>query len=315
MKWNILYIIFILWPILSPLGLIGQIDPYEYLNLNIHAQKEKNLLLIETFTTDKSDNSEYKKKYLSSREEYNEDGLRSLNLFFNPDASLHSKIVAFYPDSITEKNIFQQSGGFIDSAVFKFSNDGRRLYEVWYWGENQSRDTLLFSYNAKKQLTKVYRKYDWETKWDTLFYGMEGLLSKAVYYSEDNGLQKQVDFLFMPDSTLLKTSTRNPDRLIIEEEFFIYNNLGQIHHSLTKLYPEGKALEDPPQMKSRYRYYKNGQLKSITQVLSTPKKRRKSVTKIKYNKKGQLTLRHEKNKSAGINKKIQKIYTLRRDKK
>lgn len=310
----IFYISFII-TLLSPIWGFGQIDPYEYLNLNIRAQDSTNLLLIETYTQDKSKNSEYKKKYLSSREEYNEKGLRSLNLFFNPDASLHSKIVAFYPDSVTEKNIFQQSGGFIDSAIFKFSVDGRRLSEVWYWGENQSRDTLLFSYNQKLQLSKVHRKYDWETKWDTLFYSIEGFLDKAVFYSKDNGLQKQLDFLFMPDSTLLKTSTRNSDRLIIEEEFFIYNNVGQIHHSLTKLYPEGKALEDPPRMKSQYRYYKNGQIKSITQVLSTKKKKRKSVTKIKYNKQGQLILRHEKNKSAGINKCIEKVYTIRKEKK
>lgn len=312
---NFVFHISFLFTLLSPILGFGQIDPYEYLNLNIRVQDSTNLLLIESYTRDKSKNSEYKKKYLSSREEYNQEGLRSLNLFFKPDASLHSKIVAFYPDSVTEKNIFQQSGGFIDSAVFKFSKDGRRLSEVWYWGENQSRDTLLFSYNQKLQLTKVHRKYDWEEKWDTLFYSTESLLNKAVFYSKDNGLQKQVDFLFMLDSSLLKTSTRNSDRLIIEEEFFIYNNIGQIHHSLTKLYPEGKALEDPPQMKSRYRYYKNGQLKSITQVLSRRKKKRQSVTKIKYNKKGQITLRHEKNKSAGINKLIQKVYTIRKEKK
>jgi len=296
--------IVLLFAILVAAPLQAQVDAYAYLGLKLAPQEVTNIRLKETYVINTSKDSKFKEKYLFSREEYNEQGRRSLNLFFKPDASLESKIVAFYPDSTKEINIFQQKGEVVDSAVFLFHPDGRRKMEVWYWGDNCSTDSLLFSYNARKQLSKVFRRYDWDEKWDTLFYKADGSLDKAIFYSKADGLQKQVDFLFSPDSFLLKTASRNRDRLIVEEEYFFYDKKGRLDYTTTRYFPDGEEKPETPRLTSRYSYWRNGELKRVKKVLSSKKKKRISVSILKYNRSGRLIYQRDRNKSEGIDSKI-----------
>ena len=296
--------IVLLFAILVVGPLQAQVDAYSYLGLKLAPQEVTNIRLKETYVINKSKGAKFKERYLFSREEYNEQGKRSLNLFFKPDASLESKIVAFYPDSTKEINIFQQKGEVVDSAVFLFHPDGRRKMEVWYWGDNCSTDSLLFSYNARKQLSKVFRRYDWDEKWDTLFYKVDGSLDKAIFYSKADGLQKQVDFLFSPDSFLLKTASRNRDRLIIEEEYFFYDKKGRLDYTTTRYFPDGEEKAETPRLTSRYSYWRNGELKRLKKVLSSKNKKRISVSVLKYNRSGRLIYQRDRNKSAGIDSKI-----------
>ncbi|MCP4438469.1 MAG: hypothetical protein GY810_05950 [Aureispira sp.] len=289
----------------------AQINPYDYLKLNVYKKDMSALVLKETYTINKSKNSEHKKKFLSAREEYDEEGRTALTLCFDPEGDMTSKIITYYPTASSEKNIFQQRGSFLDSVVYRFNAEGLRMMEVWHWGESRSEDTISYSYNRKKQLTGVTMRYGWDTKRDTLIY-KDGLLQKALTYSSDLGLQKEVDFVYGYDSTLIKANLLNSQRLVVEEEFFYYNNKGQVHKSIAKYYPDGEELLAPPNMVAKYKYYPNNKFKEITKTVFNEKGKKTSVTKLTYTPEGHLMKEQNKNDKEGINKTTVVNYTIRK---
>lgn len=289
----------------------AQINPYDYLKLNVYKKDASALVLKETYTVDKSKDSEHKKKFLSAREEYDEEGRTALTLCFNPEGDMTSKIITYYPTAAIEKNIFQQRGSFLDSVVYRFNSVGLRMMEIWHWGETQSKDTVFYTYNPKKQLTGVLMRYGWDTKRDTLIY-RNGRLQKALTYSAEMGLQKEVDFVYGYDSSLIKANLLNSQRLVVEEEFFFYNNKGLVNKSIAKYYPDGTEATETPTMIAKYKYYSNNKFKEIIKTHFNADGKKTSVTKLNYTPEGHLLKEQNRNDKEGIDKTTVIDYTIRK---
>lgn len=294
------------------LGMSQSVDVYDYLSVNNHQQDYSKLVLKETYVQDKSKQSPYKKRFLHSREEFDVYGRTSLNLFYDPYGKMEAKVIMFYPQYLVEKGIFKQKQGYIDSAVYLYHKDGQRDREIWYWGENSTQDTFSYSYNTKKQLTGVRKNYDWDTKRDTFIYNNNQRLSKAITYSEVHGMQKEVQFVYGFDSILLKINTLNRHKLVIEEEFFFYNKKGQVSKTISKYYPEGNEIIDPPRMITKKTYYGNGTLKQILKKYYNRQEKQVSISDILYTPLGYMKKRFDKNKRDGIWKKTVVQYTIQK---
>lgn len=300
--------------LLSVSPIWSQIDIYKYLKINHLAQPYSLLLLKETYSTDRSKDSPYKKRYLISREEYDLQGRPSLNIYYDPEGKMTSKVIFFYPNRQQEKGIFKQKGEFMDSVVYQYDTRGQRLSEIWYWGENRTSDTVQYRYHAGGQLSKIWRKYDWDTKWDTLLYKGR-LVDKCISYSRRGGMQKEVQLLYLPDSSLLKTNTINAARMVIEEEFFFYNKKGLIGKSIVKLYPEGNEIIDPPQRITYWKYHSNGQLRRTVRTDYSRAHKAVGRTVQRYLSSGYLAFQSEINRRDGIHKKIEIDYTIQKNRK
>lgn len=321
MNWTLLYLLSMNWlKILLSISFCwlnllatAQINPYDYLKLNVYKKDASALVLKETYTVDKSKESEHKKKFLSAREEYDEEGRTALTLCFDPEGDMTSKIITYYPTASVEKNIFQQRGSFLDSVVYRFNSIGLRMMEIWHWGETRSQDTILYTYNPKRQLTGVVMRYGWDNKRDTLIY-RDGRLQKALTYSAEMGLQKEVDFVYGYDSSLIKANLLNSQRLVVEEEFFFYNNKGQVHKSIAKYYPEGRdETTNPPTMQAKYKYYSNNKFKEVVKTHFNEDGKKTSVTKLSYTPEGHLMKEQNRNNSEGIDKTTVVNYTIRKN--
>lgn len=297
---------------LFALPIRAQVDVYSYLKVSNKAQKRSLLLLKETYSIDKSKESVYRKKFLLSREEYDVEGRPSLNIYYDHKGQMTSRIIHFYPQRGQEKCIFKQQGEFLDSVLYTYNNDGYRLKEIWYWGENKTSDTLIYYYNTNTQLAKIQKKYDWDTKRDTFLY-KNGLLDKFITYSQRGGMQKEVQFLYLPDSSILKTNTLNSAKMIIEEEFFFYNRKNKIDRSIVKLYPEGNEIIDPPQRIAHWKYHSNGNLRKIQQTDFSRAGKPVSRLVQRFSANGMLVFRQEINWREKINKRLIINYTIQRN--
>lgn len=287
-----------------------------YLKIQIAQHRPGLLLLKETFQTDRSSNSAYKKRYLYAREEYDTEGKPSLSLFYDPQGNMQSKVIFFYPGRYEEKGIYKQKGEFLDSAYFHYNERGQRLRELWYWGENRSRDSIWYSYDAQGRLSGVLRRYDWDTRRDTLLYS-GNRLDKCIQYSLNGGMQREVQFVYLPDADqLLKINVLNANRLIMEEEFFFYNRRGLPYRSIAKLYPDAGTPDgaEPLRRQSRRSYHPDGSLRSMRHTeykrsrlpVATLLERYQAAT-------GYLLLRRERNAAAGLNKTVRIRYTIQKN--
>ena len=128
-------------------------------------------------------------------------------------------------------------------------------------------------------------------------------------------MQKEVQLLYLSDSSLLKSNTLNAAKMIIEEEFFFYNRLSQVSKTIVKLYPEGNEVIDPPQRISHLSYYPNGNPRRIIRIDFSRAGKRVSFTLQKFTPLGYLSLRLERNYREHINKKTIIQYTIQKNRK
>lgn len=282
---------------------------YAYLKINIYEQDSSRLILKETYTRDKSGDAAYRKRFLSSREEYDDAGRPSLHLFYDHEGEMQSKIITYYPHPHGEKGVFQQRNGFIDSVLYLYNDQRQRVLETWAWGEDCSHDTVRYRYNAKQQLISIGINYLGKFKRDTLLY-KNNLLDRAVTYNENEELQGEVEFFYL-ETTLLKVTRRNAKRLIVEEEFFYYNINGDIAKTIIKLYPQGGEDIYPPYIMRKNSYYRNGTLKQCEQTSYNKERQKTGSTLTRYNRAGRLVYQYERSKPAQIDKKMWFDYTVR----
>ena len=274
---------------------------FEYLNIQIRAQDSSELVLKEVYTRDKSKDALYKKRFMASREEYDDCGRPALHLFYDTEAEMQAKVIYFYPQKYTEKGVFQQKNGAIDSVIYTYNSLGQRVSEFWTWGDNNSRDTILYYYNPLYQLQSLHLNYLGKYKRDTLIY-KNHLLDKIVTFNAKDEIQQELEFFYL-DSLLLKATHRNNKRLITEEEFFYYNEKGEIARSISKLYPEpNSSSEISPYRRRQNVFYPSGQLKKSVSRSFNRKKQKIGYTKTRYNPNGRLIYEREFNRSAGLDK-------------
>ncbi len=271
------------------------------------------MVLKETYLRNRSKDSEYTKKYISEREEYDIFGRTSLHLYYDQEGEMLSKIIRFYPAPRIEKGVFQQRGAAIDSVLYLHDSLGQRLAEYWVWGDNGTSDTVLYKYNAQHQLNAVYFNYLGKFRRDSLVY-KGGLLERVWTFDATNKLQRELEFFYL-DTLLLKITHRNARRLITEEEFFFYNNAGKIDRILSKLYGEGKSEEEAGNAGriTEYRYRRTGSMKEETTRLRDKNKRTTATTRTRFDKYGAPIYQYSQSRTGGIKEQIWYDYTRRRD--
>lgn len=283
---------------------------FDYLNIQIYAQDSSELVLKEVYTLDRSKDALYKKRFMASREEYDEIGRPALHLFYDTEAEMEAKVIHFYPQKGTEKGVFQQKNGAIDSVIYLYNHLNQRLSEFWTWGDNDSRDTIFYRYDQLQRLEALHLNYLGKYKRDTLIYKNQ-LLDKIVTFNAKDEIQQEVEFFYL-DSVLLKATHRNNKRLITEEEFFYYDNLGRIARTISKLYPEQNYSDVSPYRRRENTFYKSGSLKKSVSTSFNNKKKKIGYTETRYNPQGRLIYEREVNRSAGIDKTTWMEYNARK---
>jgi hypothetical protein len=293
-------------------GAEGQIDIVStYLKINIRQQDSSRLVLKETYTLNKSSDSEYKKKYLSQREEYDNVGRSSLQLYYDEAGEMLSKIIRFYPLPNTEKAVFQQRGAAIDSVVYIYNVRRQRLTEYWTWGDNATTDTVRYHYDKNFNLQGVSINYLGKSKRDSLLY-RGGLLEKVWTFDAAEKLQKEMEFFYL-DSALLKITHRNAKRIILEEEFFFYNGAGKIEKTITKLYPESEEKNrTPPTRLQTHKYRRKGSRRQTLIRNYDSNKKLTGTTEMTYDKQDNIVYLFLHSKTAGVYEKTWFVYTKRR---
>lgn len=271
----------------------------QYLKINIYAQATSNYVLKETYTQNKSVESLYKKKYLHLREEYDTLGRSFLQIYYDEKGDMASKIIRFYPKPKVEKTVFHQNGGAIDSVVYWYNDANQRTCEYWTWGANKSIDTVLYKYNTEQQLVAIYFNYLGKAKRDSFLY-KNNFLEKVWTFNEREELQRETEFFYFEEK-LLKLTHRNAKRLILQEEFFLYNTLGKLQRIIVKFYEEqAQGLSMNTTHIEDYSYYKEGQLKEIRRVFYNKDKKKIGKKIIAYNTENLPIYQFVQNKTAGI---------------
>jgi len=284
-----------------------------YLRINIYQQDSSRLVLKETYQCNRSKDSEYTKKYLSEREEYDVVGRTSLHLYYDPEGEMLSKIIRFYPAPRTEKGVFQQKDAPIDSVLYLYDSLGQRRAEYWRWGDGGTSDTVLYRYNDQYQLNAVYFNYLGKFRRDSLVY-KSGLLERVWTFDAANKLQRELEFFYL-DTLLLKITHRNARRLITEEEFFFYNSAGKPERVMSKLYAEGKNGDDDNSTGriTEYKYRRrSGIIKTETMRLRDKNRRTTATTRIRYDRYGAPIHQHQHSRASGIDEQVWYDYTRRR---
>lgn len=268
----------------------------KYIGIQTTYPDSSSKILLETFLTDKSKQSSFKKKHLDQRTEYNEEGRIQLSLFYSHTGAVSSKGVYYYPTSNTEKRIFKQANNSVDSVFIRYHPKTKlRLSEYYFWGQTQNTDRVFFNYNSKNQLVSIHRINEWSHQWDTISYNQSTISSLARYQNRTQ-LKETRNFSYSPKQQLIKTELLNRKQQIIEETFFYYRK-ELLKKTITKRYNQTQKKE---QLTVQYSYYKNKQLKQQKEYHQKGKKRHWSMTLKRYSEVGFLEKEVRKNKLKGI---------------
>lgn len=281
-----------------------------YLKINIRQQDSSKIVLKETYTLNKSSDAQYKKKYLSQREEYDHKGRSELHLYYDFEGEMASKIIRFYPAERVEKGVFQQKGAAVDSVLYFYNPQGYRLAEYWTWGDNKTIDSVKYNYSPTGNLRAIAFNYLGKTKRDSLIYRGE-LLEKVWTFDAAERLQREMEFFYL-DNALLKITHRNAKRIILEEEFFFYNGRGQVAKTLTKIYPETDTLSSPPMRQQTHAYRRNGSRKKTAIRNFDGQKKLTGTINITYDKHGTIVYQFIQSKAAEVYEKTWFVYTRRK---
>ncbi|WP_156888343.1 hypothetical protein [Spirochaeta cellobiosiphila] len=135
----------------------------------------------------------------------------------------------------------------------------KRIKRIKYYKDNKLIETRSYRYDSKGRLVALNRLSDVGLKNSSMIYSNTGNLLADQEHSNRN-------YIFTFNKNGIKKIVESDEDVVIKEEVFLYNDLGQIikKHSVTQ---EGTFISDSYDenlLIKRLEEYKNGEKKTIT---------------------------------------------------
>ncbi len=184
------------------------------------------------------------KKYISRKIDYDTLGRSLLQIDFDSDSSIDSRIISYYLSDTLEMDIYIDSTS-IDTAIYIYKNKMLSA-EYWYWGEDKSwDDSTLYFYDSTNKLILKTDGY-LARNVDSLKYSNNKLIHE-IRYNQNDEIEKDIFYTY--SNNLLISKIEKHKYLKGDSTYYTYNKKLKL------------KIKKGNNYRTTYFYYKNNYLR------------------------------------------------------